>query len=507
MYKSTKLFILFLFVSPIRFSFQQPSPLGQNHQAEHEEEKNVFLDAAQDMLGSLMEKNPDLSKNAAMGALSGIFQTMKGGQAIGDLLSGMNIPGGSGGGSNVASNILSGIAGMLEKNPQGFDPKILGQVAGVFSSLAESKNEAPGTQSSPDWGSILGLAGNLISSMSDKNSEGGGGGLEGLLNLLPMLTGNVPSGHVHFADNELEDESEHNRYQKESYTPPFMHIFYEYWEHFKQSEFGETVWKKSGLEAIFQLFIDKDGYFQVDRIFESMENASFRRKWIKSLSSFVGEWIRHLSDPSTQARYIANIKYFGNSFLKAQGYSKSVYFDPTKPTDSAISIIDAITKKHFALKINSGKYIKPAVIYLQEVFKIGEGKNLLSMTQLSSKEISDKLADVLNGELIEPVLRVWRAYKFSILNPHCDRQLLCYLNKKDNSSPARIGLKPGVMKLSSLSAAWYLSGRTGTPFWKLYNAVTEDMVCEVHYPGDCHKFYAADHAFTTESNNLHGEEL
>lgn len=301
MYKSTKLFILFLFVSPIRYSFQQPSHVSQNqgsNNVEHEEEeKNVFLDAAQDMLGNLMEKNPDMSKNAAMAALSGIFQSMKGGQAIGDLLSGLNIPGGK----NVASDILSGIAGMLEKSPQGFDPKILGQVAEVFSSLAESKNEIPGQQSHPDWSSILGLAGNLISSMSDKNSEGSSG-LEGLMNLLPMLTGNAPSGHVHFADNELEDQSEHNRHSKGSYTPPFMHIVYEYWEHFKQSEFGETVWRKSGLEAIFQLFVDKDGYFQVDRIFESMENASFRRKWIKSLSSFVGEWIRHLSDPTTQAR-------------------------------------------------------------------------------------------------------------------------------------------------------------------------------------------------------------
>ncbi|XP_065213837.1 uncharacterized protein LOC135840984 [Planococcus citri] len=500
MYKSTKLFVLFLFVSPIRFSFQQSNPQSEN-QAHHEEEKNVFLDAAQDMLGNLMEKNPDMGKNAVMAALGGIFQSMKGGQAIGDLLSGMNTPGGK----NIASDILSGIAGMLEKNPQGFDPNMLGQVAQVFSSLAESKNEIPGQQSSPDWGSILGLAGNLISSMSDKNSEGGG--FEGLLNLLPMLTGNVPSGHVHFADNELEDQLEHDKHQKGSYTPPFMNIFYEYWEHFKQSEFGEAVWKKSGLEAIFQLFVDKDGYFQVDRIFESMENASFRRKWIKSLSSFVGEWIRHLSDPSTQARYIGNIKFLGNSFLRSQGYSDSVHFDPTKPTDSAISIIDAITKKQFGLKIDSGKYIRPAVIYLKEVFKIGDGKNLLSMSKLSSKEISDRLGDVLNGELIEPVLRVWRAYKFSILNPQCDKQLLCYLNKKDNSSPAQIGLKPGVMKLSSLSAAWYLSGRTGTPFWKLYNAVTEDIVCEAHYPADCHKFYAADHAFTTESNNLHGEEL
>lgn len=302
MYKSTKIFILFLFVSPVRFTYQQPSNLPLQNpkgpQVQNEEENNPFYDAARNIIEEVMEKNPDMGKNAGMAALSGIFQSIKnsGGQQIGDLLSGLNV----GGGKNVASDILSGVASMLEKSPQGFDPKILGQVAEVFASMAESKNEIPGQGASPDWGSILGLATNLISSMSgDKNS---GGGLESLLNLLPMLTNSAPSGHVHFADNELEDASEHSRYQKNAYTPPFMHFVYEYWEHFKQSEFGETVWRKSGLESIFQLFVDKDGYFQIDRIFESMENASFRRKWIKSLSSFVGEWIRHLSDPATQAR-------------------------------------------------------------------------------------------------------------------------------------------------------------------------------------------------------------
>ncbi|XP_065213849.1 uncharacterized protein LOC135840997 [Planococcus citri] len=500
MCKSTKLFVLFLFVSLIQFSSQQSSPYTQN-QVNNEEEKNVFLDAAQNMLGNLMEKNPDMSKNSAMAALNGIFQSMQGGQAISDLLSGMNIPGGK----NAATDILSGIAGMLEKNPQAFDPKVLGQIAQVFSSLAQGKNEITGQQNSPDWGSILSLASNLMSSISDESSEGSA--LEGLLNLLPMLTGNVPSGHVHFADNELEDQSEHARYQSGSYMPPFMNMVDELWEYFKQSELGEAVWKNSGLEDIFQLFVDEDGYFQVDRLFESMENASFRRKWIKSLSSFVGEWIRHLSDPNTQARYLANIKFLGNSLLKAQGFSDSVLFDPAKPTDSAISLINAVTKKQFGLKIDSGKYIRPAIIYLKEVFKLDEGTNLLSTTQLSSKDITDRLGEVLNNELLEPVLRVWRAYKFTLLNPHCDRQLLCFLNKKDNSSPAQTGLKPGVMKLSSLSAAWYLSGRTGTPFWKLYNAVTEDIVCEVRYAADCHKFYAADHAFTTENKNLHGEEL
>lgn len=268
-------------------------------------EENPIFEAAKSFLEEAVEKNPDITKNAGMAALSGILQTIKNADSkpIGDLLSSLNMPSSN----NVAGDILTGIAGMLNKNSQGFDPKIIGQVAEVFSNLADKggdveTNEIPEKHSGPDWSAVLGLASNLISSMGDKNGDGEGGGLEGLLNLLPMLTSNAPSGHVHFADSDLEDESEHKRYEKSNYLPPFMHIIYEYWDHFKKSEFGETVWRKSGLESIFQLFVDKEGYFQVDRIFESMENNTFRRRWIKSLSSFVGEWVKHLSDPTTQAR-------------------------------------------------------------------------------------------------------------------------------------------------------------------------------------------------------------
>lgn len=317
------IFLLLLFSSSFNFYHLQFAD-GETSSAE---EKNPILEAAKSFLEEAIEKNPEISKNAGMAALNGILQSVKNSdnKQIGDLLSGLNVPSSK----NVAGDILTGIAGMLSKNSQNFDPKIIGQVAEVFSTLADkggevSNNEIPDQNSNPDWGSILGLASNLISSFGhDKNSEnsgGGEGGLEGLLNLLPLLTNNAPSGHVHFADSELEDKTEHKRYEKSNYVPPFMHIIYEYWDHFKKSEFGETVWRKSGLEGIFQLFVDEEGYFQVDRIFESMENISFRRKWIRSLSSFVGAWVKHISDPATQARYIRYI--FLNKFTGIYEYKK-----------------------------------------------------------------------------------------------------------------------------------------------------------------------------------------
>lgn len=319
MYKYHIICIVLLAMSPVRYSHQSVPPilpLLVNEPPEEAEigleqpveEPNQFLDAAKGFLEEALEKNPEVAKNSGLNALGGILQMMKntdGGSKLSELLSGLNLPAGNNNGKGVASEILAGIAGMLEKNSEGFDPSLLNQVADVLgnvASAAEQSNEITGSgaKTAPNWGSILGVVGSLMSSMGDKNGESGS--LEGFLNLLPMLTGNTPSGHVHFADNELEDAAEHEKSKHQNYKPPFMHIFAEFWEHFKRSEFGEAVWRKSGLESIFMMFVDDEGYFQVDKIFESMEDSSFRRKWVKSLSNFVGEWVNHISDPQTQNR-------------------------------------------------------------------------------------------------------------------------------------------------------------------------------------------------------------
>jgi len=145
--------------------------------------------------------------------------------------------------------------------------------------------------------------------MSSSTAAGAAGqgqsSLEGFMNVLPVLMNAFGGGHRHSDDPDLEDAEEHERHARaSSFLPPFLSSAYVYWEHFKSSELGVTLWKNSGLGSIVQLFIDRDGRFQVERIFESMENATFRRRWVRSLTSFVAEWIKHVSDPNTQARYV-----------------------------------------------------------------------------------------------------------------------------------------------------------------------------------------------------------
>ena len=97
---------------------------------------------------------------------------------------------------------------------------------------------------------------------------------------------------------------------------------------------GQTLWKNSGLAKIVGTMTDGEGRIEWEKIFESFANPSLRRRWVGSLTNFVAEWISHATDPATQQRYLATAQFIGNTFLKSQGYPKSVMFDPVRPTDS-----------------------------------------------------------------------------------------------------------------------------------------------------------------------------
>ncbi|XP_054290436.1 uncharacterized protein LOC129005549 [Macrosteles quadrilineatus] len=464
-----------------------------------EEETNPFVEAAKSLLQDYTKDHGGEGGAAAAGlgtVVQSLLQSEGGKQLGGDLLSGLG-------------NILT--------TAQGSNPQLLGQMVEMFSNMAQTQTEensnvdhnnnevrssgrkrgddgkpaAPAASPEVNWESMMDIAASFM-------SQGGGGSqgspLEGLMNLLPAL---LQTGHAHH-DDETEDVEEHRRHEKAtSLLPPFLNTAMIYWDHFKESELGRTLWTNSGLEAIFKLFTDTDGHFQMDRIFESMENHSFRRRWIRSLTSFVAEWVKHVADPATQSRYLATIQFMGNGFLKAQGYSKAVLFDPARPTESLSLLANAVFKRQFGLKVNSAVYIKPAVAYIQDVFRLGQSKGL-GLSHLSTQDIEGKLAETLNGEVLEPVLRVWRAYRFTLRVPSCDRYLVCQLNRFPPGTEGQAGLKPGVTKLSSLVASWFLSGQTGTPFWKLYNAAVEDHNCQVKYPANCSQFHEEDQRVTTE---------
>ncbi|KAL1137863.1 hypothetical protein AAG570_009559 [Ranatra chinensis] len=124
---------------------------------------------------------------------------------------------------------------------------------------------------------------------------------------------------------------------------------------------------------------------------------------------------------------------------------------------------------------------------------LGDG----SVSQLSAREIEDKLSEMLNNEVIESVLRVWRAHKYAISHPQCDKYLICHINS-NQSLQSKSALKAGITKVSSLVSSWFLSGNTGTSFLELYNAAMENYNCEKIFPADCTGFNEEDMRITTE---------
>jgi hypothetical protein len=78
---------------------------------------------------------------------------------------------------------------------------------------------------------------------------------------------------------------------------------------------------------------------------------------------------------------------------------------------------------------------------------MGQSKGL-SLSHLSSHEIESKLSETLNSEVIEPMLRVWRAYRYGTRHPQCDRYVICAVNQQDPSEDQGAGLRPGITKLA-----------------------------------------------------------
>ncbi|KAK7864106.1 hypothetical protein R5R35_002748 [Gryllus longicercus] len=502
--------------------------------AEDEEEANPFVEAAKALLQDQLQGKGAGGGLAAVGGLLQNFMQSDGGRQISDaLLSAGRTAGGGGGGDSddeaPGADLLSGLGSLLATAAGGgggagggLDPQLIGTVVNMFASQVndpaddannnidvnnnevdqgkgkrrarKQADEGGDGAGGVDWGSVLTLAGNFLSSQhhADHHHGGESSGLEGLASLLPLLmqanSGGGGGGGAGQARGDVGGA-------KPSLFGPALDALYDYWLHFTHSEFGQTLWKSSGLEATSKLFTDQDGKFDMERIYRSLENASFRKRWIKNLSAFVADWVAHVSDPSTQARFFSTAQFMGNSFLKAQGYPKSALFDPAKPAESLSRMVNSVFKRQFNLKINSATYIKPAVSYLQEVYSLGQAQGL-SFTHLSSKQIESKLTETINSELIEPALRVWRAYRFALKEPTCDKYVICFVNTKDDKLST--GLKPGVTKLSSLIASWFLSGNTGSSFWDLYYAATEDQNCIAKYPAECSEFHAEDIKATTE---------
>lgn len=65
----------------------------------------------------------------------------------------------------------------------------------------------------------------------------------------------------------------------------------------------------------------------------------------------------------------------------------------------------------------------------QQTLKLAQSASQNLASRSDYHAIADRLTDTLNLEVIEPVLRVYRAYKHSKEAPHCQEHLMCVVNR------------------------------------------------------------------------------
>lgn len=420
------------------------------------------------------------------------------------LLGNLMQPGATGKSNSGLAQIISGLGSMLSNsnngNGGGIDPSIIGNVIELFTQpdpqedpgSHRQKRKAPSEESGIGLDSILQIASAFMNSQKQSGRSMGGNQGEGLMSLLPMVLQAVNSF------SGPEGQKTQDRHKDHAWVlPPFLENIHVLWDHFSNSELAEALWHKSGINAIFKGFTGRDGKLDYDKLFDSLNNQSFRRRWIKAATVYLADWASYLANPEVYQRYFQTALMMTNGFLKSQGYPKTTFFDPARPSETISNLVDHIAKRHLSVKVDSRTYVKPAVSYIKELLKLGQARGLLQ--KFNATDLSDKLTDTLNLEVIEPVLKTHRAYRFAMENPQCDKFVLCDINSHDpNEKLGLAGFKSGTTKVGSMAAAWVISAHTGTPFWTLFAIINDPYNCETRFPVDCTGFHEGEAKVTTE---------
>lgn len=403
----------------------------------------------------------------------------------------------------IVSGIGSLFSGSENSGQGGIDFSMLGSVLdGVISSSRKDQGERSSRGAAETRQQDLGIDLEGIVNIGSMLMGRNGGNSELIMGLLPMLLSNFAgeSNEIEGAApgrNKIHDHSAHSWYM-----PPILENLHVMWDHFSNSELGQTLWEKSGLAQFVGQMSDPEGRIQYEKLLDSFENPSLRRKWIRSLTNYIGEWISHVSDPQIQQRYLNTVQFVGNSFLKSQGFPKSAMFDSTRPAESLSRLVNAVGKRHLGMKMDSSQYIKPAVAYIKELIALASEKGFI-MSRINAKGISNRLSDMINNDIINPILKSYRAYKWAIKRPQCASQILCTINEKNELDQEQPRLRNVMSKITSFPAAWAVSNKLGTNFWTLYGAIMEQDICIQKYPADCTDFHEEEIRITTE--NIHSE--
>lgn len=119
---------------------------------------------------------------------------------------------------------------------------------------------------------------------------------ENFMDYLPQIVSTVNS----FVGPEAKEREMGHADHAWMMPPPVekIHILF---DHFAHSELGRALWRIIGAEKFFQIF-SKDGKFDFAKLFEKLENQSFRRHWIKIWTQKITDILALIGDPKTHQK-------------------------------------------------------------------------------------------------------------------------------------------------------------------------------------------------------------
>ncbi|CAG9794875.1 unnamed protein product [Diatraea saccharalis] len=461
------------------------------------EEDNPLLNLASSFLQNMGNGDNGGNGLGALGSIMGALMQGDNAKNLGAMF------GQNGDSGNNAGDVLSGIGSLLGGQDGKIDPALIGSVLSMFSQQT-ANNDQPKREKRQikeevkqqnkeevkqqnkeendiNLGSILNLASGLL-------------GNQNVASLLPIIMNTMNS----FSEPETNKRAIEHR-DHSSFLPPYLEKAHLYWDLFINSELGKTIWEKSGLRKATKAFTGPDGRLSFEMMFKSFENHSFRRHWIKTATKYLTDTFIQMSKPEVYQKYLGTTQYILNGFLSAQGLPNSIHFDMKQPEMSITRLINYALKKYMDIDTDVSAYVKPGVDYLRQMLKMAKTASHNLATRDDYNALTDRLTDTLNLQVIEPVLRVYRAYKHSIQAPHCQEHLMCLVNKHNEKDKRDFpGLKEGLTKISSIIASAALSYQDGKGFWDLYHAVESKADCEDAYPADCAAFHEHEQKVTTE---------
>lgn len=218
----------------------------------------------------------------------------------------------------------SGLGSLFTNNEGNLDPSLLGSVISAFAGSVggneeeeevikpvkktlqkqqppKQKKKVQKPQEGLDLSAILNVASAFMGNMGQNKKKSGSGPsgnvMEDLAGALPLIMSTISS----FTGPEAEERA-HKHADHAWFLPPLVEKLHVFWDHFISSDLGKTVWKNAGLSELTKTFTDENGRIDFEVILKSLENHSFRRRWIKRATTYLAEWATHVANPEVQQR-------------------------------------------------------------------------------------------------------------------------------------------------------------------------------------------------------------